>query len=92
MDLNKIYKDWNARGFTCDEWVDPPGQQWLNYVHKTDELLMVIEGKLSLEINGQENEALPGKEFFIAAHTIHNVKNSGENTVRWLYGYKKQSK
>ena len=44
-DRAKVAKDWQARGFSCDLWVDPPGQVWEDYVHSTDELLMLMDGK-----------------------------------------------
>jgi quercetin dioxygenase-like cupin family protein len=89
MDIKQIEKDWNKRGYSCDLWTDPPGQLWSNYVHGVDELLMVVEGKLRLEISGESQEALPGQEFFIPAHALHTVENIGSTTARWLYGYKK---
>ncbi|OGR84662.1 MAG: cupin domain-containing protein [Elusimicrobia bacterium RIFCSPLOWO2_01_FULL_54_10] len=87
---DKIEKDWAARGYSCGLWVDPPGQLWEDYVHDTDELLMVMEGKLRLEISGVNHEALPGKEFFIPARAKHTVENTGGTTAKWLYGYKKK--
>lgn len=25
VDAERVREDWKARGFGCDEWVDPPG-------------------------------------------------------------------
>jgi hypothetical protein len=33
--------------------VDPPGQVWEDYVHSTDEFLMIIERALELEMQGK---------------------------------------
>ena len=44
-DPEQVRKDWKARGFSCEVWVDPPGRVWEDYVHDTDELLMVLEGE-----------------------------------------------
>ena len=43
---SKAEADWRSRRFSCGLWVDPPGQVWEDYVHATDELLMVLEGEL----------------------------------------------
>ena len=31
----EVEKDWQARGFSCGLWVDPPWQIWGDYVHLT---------------------------------------------------------
>jgi hypothetical protein len=46
LDRTKIANNWKGRGFSCGLWVDPPGQVWEDYVHSTDELLMLTEGAL----------------------------------------------
>ena len=89
MNIETVRQNWDQRGFSCQEWVDPAGQVWKNYVHDVDELLMVLEGALNLEMQGRIFNAVPGKEFFIPACTVHSVSNVGEKTARWLYGYKK---
>jgi len=50
IDRAHVESEWCARGFSCGLWVDPPGQVWEDYVHSTDELLMVLEGELELEM------------------------------------------
>jgi mannose-6-phosphate isomerase-like protein (cupin superfamily) len=88
LDREKIAQDWQARGFSCDLWVDPPGQVWEDYVHATDELLMLVEGKLELEMQGKTFRPDIGEEVLIPARTSHTVRSSGGTTARWLYGYK----
>jgi quercetin dioxygenase-like cupin family protein len=89
MDAQKVEQDWRARGFSCDLWTDPPGQVWRDYVHDTDELLMVVEGELEVEIEGKKHQGKPGIELFIPAHARHTVRNVGGTIARWLYGYRK---
>lgn len=89
IDQNKIENDWLSRSFSCGLWVDPPGQVWDDYVHDTDELLMIVEGKLELEIDGKIFFPDLGEEVFIPARARHSVRNIGGTTARWLYGYKK---
>ena len=88
LDRTKITKEWQARGFSCGLWVDPPGQVWEDYVHSTDELLMIMEGSLELEMRGKIVRPAIGEEILIPAHTSHSVRNIGGTTARWLYGYK----
>ncbi|HEY3197953.1 MAG TPA: cupin domain-containing protein [Nitrospirales bacterium] len=88
LDQGQKAKDWQARGFSCGLWVDPPGQVWEDYMHSTDELLMLIEGALELEMQGKTLRPPIGEEILIPAHTSHTVRNIGGTTARWLYGYK----
>ncbi len=87
MNRQTIEKDWAARGFSCDLWVDPPGQRWEDYVHASDELVMVLEGEVEFEIDGQVHRPAIGEELFIPAGATHSVRNLGQSTSRWLYGY-----
>ncbi|MDH4225803.1 MAG: cupin domain-containing protein, partial [Deltaproteobacteria bacterium] len=57
-----ISENWRARGFSCGLWTDPPGQVWEGYVHPVDELLMVVEGEVEVEMNGQVLRPAPGEE------------------------------
>lgn len=88
VDLNKVRHNWKQRGFTCDLWVDPPGQRWENFVHTTDELVMVLEGSMEFEVNGKILHPQPGEEILIPAGAVHSARNIGKTTARWLYGYK----
>ncbi len=88
MDRKKVQQLWHSRGFSCDLWVDPPGQVWEDYVHSVDELLMVVEGELELEMEGRTFRPKPGEEVLIPANVVHSVRNVGGTTARWLYGYK----
>ena len=53
--IDKVRQDWRARGFSCDLWTDPPGQVWNNFVHPTDELVIVLEGEMEFELEGKKN-------------------------------------
>jgi uncharacterized cupin superfamily protein len=46
-------RSWKERGFSCGLWVDQPGQVWSDYVHDTDELVMVVEGDVEFELDGE---------------------------------------
>lgn len=83
-----VNRNWKERGFSCGLWVDPPGQRWENYVHRTDELVMLLEGELELEIEGDRCRPRKGEEVFIPAGACHSVRNVGATTARWLYGYR----
>jgi mannose-6-phosphate isomerase-like protein (cupin superfamily) len=87
LNQQDVSKDWAARGFSCDLWVDPPGQCWEDFAHNTNELVVVLEGDLEFEINGQISHPEIGEEVYIPAEVVHSVRNIGNTTARWLYGY-----
>lgn len=89
MNLQQVEKDWRSRGFSFDLWTDPPGQVWSNFVHHVDELVMVVEGKLEVEMEGRVLHPSIGEEIFIPADVVHTVRNVGGTTARWYYGYKR---
>jgi quercetin dioxygenase-like cupin family protein len=82
-----VARAWAARGFTCGLFCDPPGREWLDFVHGTNELVTVVEGRLRMTIAGESFIAEPGDEVFIPAETLHSVCNAHSGTSRWLYGY-----
>lgn len=87
MNQHDLSKNWAARGFSCAVWVDPPGQRWEDFTHCSDELVMVLEGEVEFEIDGAVHHPAIGEELFIPAGAVHSVRNIGNTTSRWLYGY-----
>ncbi|NIP99182.1 MAG: cupin domain-containing protein [Nitrospinaceae bacterium] len=89
MDQKQIAGDWAQRGFSCDLWTDPPGQVWQDFVHSVDERVVVVEGELEWVMDGKTFYPEPGQEVFIPAQAVHTVRNIGDSTAHWLYGYRK---
>ncbi|GIW43625.1 MAG: hypothetical protein KatS3mg077_0907 [Candidatus Binatia bacterium] len=91
IDIEKVRRRWAERGFSCAVWIDAPGQEWRNFLHATDELVMPIEGQIELEFGGRVIRPAIGEEVLIPACTLHTVRNIGRGISRWLYGYKGRS-
>ena len=85
----EVAQEWQARGFSCDRWIDPPGQRWENFTHQVDELVMVVEGEVEFKIGATVYHPQMGEELLIPAKTPHSVRNIGRTTSHWLYGYKR---
>lgn len=86
-DIARAEIDWLSRGFSCEVWTDPPGQEWADFVHDVDEVVMTIEGEVEFEFGGKIIRPRPGEELMIPAGTLHTVRNVGDSTSRWLFGY-----
>ena len=88
LDEAAVEANWRSRGFSCDIWIDPPGQVWADFVHATDELVMLVDGRLELSFDGHTLRPGPGEEILIPAGASHTVVNIGAKANRWLYGYR----
>ena len=89
LDPQTVAEAWARNGFSCDLWEDPPGQQWLDFVHSTDERVVVKEGRLEFEVEGARAVLGPGEGVLIPAGGRHSVWNRGTCTARWFYGYRR---
>ena len=87
VDRRAVAAEWTARGYSCNLFSDPPGREWNDFRHSTNELVCVAEGCLELIIGGRRLAASPGDEVFIPKGAVHSVKNVHHATTRWLYGY-----
>ncbi|NGZ08577.1 MAG: cupin domain-containing protein [Nitrospira sp. LK70] len=87
LDRDQVAQNWRRRGYSCDLLTDPPGREWNDFVHSTNELVTVMDGRLRLTIDGEEIIAEPGDEVFIPKSVRHSVKNIASSMTCWLYGY-----
>ena len=92
IDQRTVEAAWAKDGFSCGLWVDPPGRAWLDFVHATDERVVVKEGTLEFQVEDARAMLQPGDEVFIPAGSRHSVWNRGLTTARWFYGYRKRAK
>ncbi len=86
-DRAQVAVNWATRGFGCDLWVDQPGNRWEDFTHATDELVIVLEGQMEFEVEGEVRHPQIGEELHIRAGAVHSARNIGDTTARWLYGY-----
>ena len=88
MNPEQIKKNWESRGYSFGVFKDPPGRIWADFVHRTDELVVLSEGEIEIEIEGKSKQPQIGDEVFIPANAIHTVRNIGKTNNVWYYGYK----
>ena len=78
-----IKQNWNSRGYSFGVFRDPPGQVWADFVHKTDELVVLAEGEIEVEIEGKSQRPQIGEEVFIPANAVYTVRNVGQTNNVW---------
>ena len=67
-DLIKQY--WHLRGYSFSVFREPPSQVWADFVHRTDELVVLAEGEIEVEIEGKAERVQIGQMVFIPAKEI----------------------
>ncbi|HDP89544.1 MAG TPA: DUF465 domain-containing protein [Thioalkalivibrio sp.] len=87
VDRGEVRRDWQERGYSCDGFADPPGQEWHDFTHSTNELVTVVEGRLEVSLHDMDYTLEPGDELFVPASATHTVRNVHPGETRWLYGY-----
>ncbi|OUR75430.1 hypothetical protein A9Q83_18625 [Alphaproteobacteria bacterium 46_93_T64] len=88
IEITKLKQEFHERGYSFDIFEDVPGQRWMGFIHSVDEIVVPLEGNVTINVNGVEYKTSVGDEVFIPAHTVHDVITSNEAGSRWAYGYK----
>ena len=68
-----IKQNWHSRGYSFGVFRDPPGQVWADFVQRTDELVVLAEGEIEVEIEGESQRPQIGEEVFIPAKEIWKI-------------------
>ena len=68
-----IKQNWNSRGYSFGVFRDPPRQVWADFVHRTDELVVLAEGVIEVEIEGKAERFQIGGMVFIPAKEIWKI-------------------
>ena len=70
-DLIKQY--WHSRGYSFSVFREPLSQVWADFVHRTDELVVLAEGEIEVEIEGKAERFQIGGMVFIPAKEIWKI-------------------
>lgn len=84
-----VEKRWQKQGFATETRSDPPGQIALSPAPDADELLLVLDGRIEIEIEGATLEPQVGEEVLVPAGTVLSLRNAGKAKARWLYGLRR---
>jgi mannose-6-phosphate isomerase-like protein (cupin superfamily) len=88
IDKDAVHRDWAGQGFSCEVWVDPPGQIWPDVLHDVDQMVLLLEGDCVVELHERTIRMMPGDELLLPAGERHTVRNRGNGPARWLHGYR----
>ena len=68
-----IKQNWHSRGYSFGVFCDRPGQVWADFVHQTDELVVLAEGEIEVKIEGKAERFQIGGMVFIPAKEIWKI-------------------
>ena len=66
---------------------DPPGQEWNDFVHTTDEYVLVAEGALRVRVGAEVADVEPGDLVCIPKGIRHSLRTTSASGSVWYYGY-----
>ncbi len=89
-DLAVLERRFAERGYSFGIFVDPPGQEWLGFVHDVDEIVVPLEGSVTITVAGKVRRPTVGEEVFIPANAVHDVVTDNDGGSRWAYGYRRR--
>lgn len=87
VDHAEVRTAWKAEGFSFGVFRDPPGQEWNDFVHQTDEYVLVAEGELRVSVGSETAVVGPGDLIQIPRGVRHSLKTRSAEGCVWLYGY-----
>ena len=87
VDHGEVSRAWSEQGCNCVTRADPPGQDWRDVAHGSDEVLVVIEGGLEVEMHGVRYALQPGDEMFIPREAPYRIRNAAMQETRWFHGH-----
>jgi cupin 2 domain-containing protein len=87
VDYSAVEADWQREGFSFGVFRDPPGQEWNNFTHRSDEYVLVAEGRLQIDVGKEMAICEPGDLVRIPREVPHSLKTLSADGSVWLYGY-----
>lgn len=73
--------------FSFGVFRDPAGQVWADFIHDTDEFVVVAEGEMEIEVAGEVAQCSSGDLVKIPAGASHSLRTSMKGGSVWYYGY-----
>lgn len=87
VDQAAVEREWRVQGFSFGVFRDPPGQEWNDFVHATDEYVIVAEGRLTISVGGETAQCEAGDLVWVPRGIRHSLKTTSPAGSVWLYGY-----
>lgn len=87
IDHKAIEQEWRAKGFSFGVFRDSPGQEWNDFVHRTDEYVVIAKGRITVSVGQEVANCEESDLVWIPKETPHSLKTTSSEGSVWLYGY-----
>jgi ABC-type branched-subunit amino acid transport system ATPase component len=87
VEPDQIKALWQAEGFSFGTFRDPPGQEWNNFAHDTDEYVLVAQGTLTVSVADEVSRCDAGDLVRIPRGAVHSLRTTSAKGSVWHYGY-----
>lgn len=87
VDFSAVEANWRLEGFSFGIFRDPPGREWNDFTHQSDEYVLVTEGQLRIDVDSETMICTPGDLVRIPRQVRHSLKTILADGSVWLYGY-----
>lgn len=84
---NDVKSQWLQQGFSFGIFRDAPDQEWNDFVHDTDEFVVIAEGKLTISVGTKTADCEAGDLVRIPRGVVHSLKTTSQSGSVWFYGY-----
>jgi quercetin dioxygenase-like cupin family protein len=85
VDRRTLIASLEAEGLTVTEWTDDAGTSYAAHAHGRREVRVVLEGSMTIAIDGVARRLGPGERLDIEAGRLHEA-TIGPEGVRYLAG------
>lgn len=87
VSAKSVKSDWQKQGFSFGIFQDVAGQEWNDFMHSTDEFVVVAEGNLTISVGSEAAACEAGDLVRIPSGTVHSLKTTSQSGSVWFYGY-----
>lgn len=88
LDRQQLERQLRSEGFTHTYvWEDGPQASYPDHTHATETAHIILDGKMTLTMNGQSRSYVVGERCDVPAQTVHSAQ-MGPTGCRYLIGEK----
>ena len=85
---DRVQVRWWRRGFTCNDQRDPHGKKWAVHRHQVDEIVVLLEGQITVKVGQGSHRLHIGEELVVPRLVTHSISNTGPHQAHYLYGFR----
>jgi len=90
VNLDHVIESWSNCGFDSQYHSETAGYSIQNEIRDTDELIMLLDGAMRIELDGEIVQPKRGEVLLIPALKPHSIVSVGGAETTWLSGIERE--